>query len=293
MADSVKPKTARKTAVWKLRRDYVSSVNAGAQKSADKLVGSKETKLSVRAVKNLSVISKVTEPQKTIAVRPATVRAVKTEEKPNKVISVQPNLHAVIKDQKLPQKASSTPVVTTETHQLISVPSIEGAVEKGRTIVRTTDLKTVAAKPAVAKTIRPPIIKKTVIKDGVPVCSIASTAVVSTRFEMIRCRNVTNSSGDSLCNTSSIFRKFPVDAKNREKPTRHRIDEFDHSVAKRIDPLQKISLFSTPFSSFFSENERYRREVNTHQLQSALLQYHRQTNKRENVDRRRRYCIVG
>jgi len=184
MADSVKPKTARKTAVWKLRREYVSSVNAATQKSTDKLTNNKETKVNVRAVKNLNTVTKLADAQKTIAVRPTAVRTVKADDKPSKVVSVQPTFvhtHTVIQDQKMLQKSPNTPAKANETHQLISVPTI-AAVEKGRAIVRTTDLKTATAKTTVARTMRPSIIKKTIIKEGVPVSSVAATTVVRTTF---------------------------------------------------------------------------------------------------------------
>lgn len=186
MADSCKPKSARKTAVWKLRREYVSATNATSLKLTDKINNSKETKVNVRPAKTLSVsAAKTADGQRTVAVRAANVRAIKTDDKSNQVSGMQAAVeHAVIQDQKPPQKLSNTTEAANETRQFVNSPTT-APVENGKAIVKTTDLKTGTPKNAVVKATRPSIIKKTVLKDGVSISPTASATTVGAHLEIL------------------------------------------------------------------------------------------------------------
>jgi hypothetical protein len=113
------------------------------------------------------------------------VRAVKTDDKSNKVMGMQPALiHAVIQDQGELQKSPTTVEKSNETQQFVNVPTLT-AVEKARALMRTTDSKAMIAKTAVTKAVRPSIIKKTVIKDGISVSPVTTTTVVSLNFGFV------------------------------------------------------------------------------------------------------------
>lgn len=125
----------------------------------------KETKSNVRSTK---VTNNIKPNEKPTVKRTVTVSR---NLKDDKSKLLQPTLiHAVISDANHSQNIENVgdPQIVN-----IQTPTIENV----RTVVRTADLKNII-KPSI-KTARPSIIKKAIIKEPVPISSVATTIVVS------------------------------------------------------------------------------------------------------------------
>ncbi|XP_065201606.1 nuclear factor related to kappa-B-binding protein [Planococcus citri] len=158
MIEAVKPKISRKTPVWKLRKDFAPVTNVASVKpdfrSTDPINVrvTKEPKANARGPKNAVVKSADAKP---VAKRATTAQRNTKDEKtklPQTAI-----IQTTIPDtvcQNIDKLADS---------QIISFQTAAVA-EKPRAVVRTPDAK--ASPKPVAKTVRPSIIKKAIIKEG-------------------------------------------------------------------------------------------------------------------------------
>lgn len=173
MIESIKPKTARKTAVWKLRKDFLPQNNVTALKLDNVLARTaKEPKITARITKNPN-ITKLIEGKPTPVRQTTTVRITK-DEKTNKIVTPQSSVvQTVIQDSNQPQN-----IEASNDTQIVHVQS--PVFDKNRTIIRATDLKNITK--TITKTARPSIIKKTLIKETIPSSSAAPTVVVSILF---------------------------------------------------------------------------------------------------------------
>lgn len=179
MIESIKPKTARKTAVWKLRKDFLPQNNVTALKLDNVLARTaKEPKITARITKNPN-ITKLVEGKPTPVRQTTTVRITK-DEKTNKIVTPQSGIvQTVIQDSNQTQN-----VEASNDTQVVHVQS--PVFDKNRTIIRATDLKNITK--TITKTARPSIIKKALIKETIPSSSAAPTVVVSIVFAIYMTR---------------------------------------------------------------------------------------------------------
>lgn len=168
MIEAVKPKTTRKTPVWKVRKDFVPIANVTSLKpdfrSNDTLNirTTKETKTNTRVTKNTNA---------------------KSNEKPTAKRTSNAQRNAKDDKSKIPQPTIIQAVIQENVGQLdklgdskiINIQTSAG--DKTRTIVRTTEAKS-AVKTA-PKAARPSIIKKAIIKEGIASSSTANSITVS------------------------------------------------------------------------------------------------------------------
>lgn len=171
MIEAVKPKISRKTPVWKLRKDFVPVTSVTPLKpdfrSTDTINVrvTKEPKANTRTPKNTAV--------KSADAKPAPKRTTNTQRnaKDDKNKLPQPTIiQATIQDNvcQTIDKLGDQQIISFQTATI---------AEKSRAVVRATDAKG-APKP-VAKTVRPSIIKKAIIKEGIAAGSVSNNLNVS------------------------------------------------------------------------------------------------------------------